>query len=126
MNRRPKALTTVGELAETSATLGLGWSVHLSREREGAIVRVRRQDEVAIELTIRVTSEGPVLRARGRAVELEATHEIHANCERFSINATKSIDLRSGGELSQNAQRNVRVEGAEVDVRATRGDVRLK
>ena len=127
MDQRRKALARPDAHEETSTPLGLGWSLHLTREREGgAVVRVRRQDEVAVELTIRITSEGPVLRARGRTLELEATHEIHASCEHFSVDATKGIDLRSSGDLNQIAQRNMRLEGAEVAVRATRGDVRVK
>lgn len=126
MDQRRRGPAANEAIDETSAPLGLGWALQLTRHRDVTFVRVHRQDETAIELTIRVTSEGPVLRATGHSMELAATHDIHARCERFLIDATDSIEMRSGGELTQRAERKAQVEAGDISVHATRGDVRVK
>jgi hypothetical protein len=120
-------LPTAANEEEGAIPVGLGWSACLVRQPDGvALVRVSRHDTQPLEIEIRMTSSGPMLRARAHAIELEATHEIRARCERFAVDASKGIELRSGGDLVQTAENGVRLGGAEIDVAASRGDVRLK
>jgi hypothetical protein len=96
--------------APNSAPLQLrsGRTVSVDRNEPEAIT-VRAPDG-AVELSVRFTPEGPVLRFASASVELTAAREVSVACERFSVRATGAV----------------RVEGDTVDVEATRGDVTVK
>lgn len=72
-------------------------------------ITVRAPDGV-IELSVRFTAEGPVLRFASAAVELTATRSVSVACETFSVRASGSA----------------RIEGDAVEIESTRGDVTVK
>lgn len=72
-------------------------------------ITVRAPDGV-VELSVRFTAEGPVLRFASAAVELTATRAVSVACETFSVRATG----------------NARIEGDAVEIESTRGDVTVK
>ncbi len=89
------------------------------RMRSGRTVSVDADDPEAItvrapggtvELSVRFTADGPVLRFASAALELTAARDVSIACERF--------DVRARGAA--------RIEGDAVDIEATRGDVTVK
>jgi hypothetical protein len=102
-------------------------SVELTQERrlevetEGATTRIRVRSPIVgerIELELRFTAEGPVVRTTAAALELESATTIAARCTSFSVDAEGDIDLRAGGSL--------RCHAHEATVDASPGAVRLR
>jgi len=59
----------------------------------------------AVELRIRMTSEGPRVELTGASVEIRASESIHMQCKEFEVEASERLQLGSGGDLE------VKVEG---------------
>ena len=51
----------------------------------------------AVDLSIRMTDQGPVLSLKGVRLEIEATEEVAVRCREFSVDARDGIRLTSGG-----------------------------
>ena len=81
---------------------------------------------VELEVEIVITPAGAVLRARAAALALETAGRIEARCAEFVVDASERIALRSGGEVLQRADGDVRVEASAVDVVARSHGVRVK
>jgi hypothetical protein len=79
---------------------------------------VVRAPDGTVELTIRLTADGPVLVVSGAALELAATRDVTIECERFSV--------RARGEAEVVADGSVRVEGHAARVEARRGNVEIQ
>ncbi len=70
-----------------------------------------------LEITIRITPEGPVLQLSGGRVELSSTdtvsirgRELHLEAaERASLSSDGGVDIRSTGDTEMTAQGDVRV-----------------
>ncbi len=85
-----------------------------------------------LELRLRVTAEGPVLEIDAAALRLCA-RDISVSCERFTVEAERSVELHSQGEILQRAhgdallqsQGDLRMHGASTELRATLGEMRL-
>ncbi|HXI60662.1 MAG TPA: hypothetical protein VNO55_31590, partial [Polyangia bacterium] len=71
-----------------------------------------------LEIVISLTSDGPVLRARAAAMEIDADTDLIARCDRFRVEARESISLVSEGILQ--------TQGRRVDIEATQGSVRVR
>jgi hypothetical protein len=101
-------------LVAPSTHLGAGWMARLSPSDGGAVVRVQRgPGEPMLEIAIGLGAEGPVVRVRAAALEIESTGDLVARCDRFRVEARQSVELVSGGAL--------RAEGRTVEVQATHG-----
>ena len=98
---------------------------------DGDLVELHAPDG-AIELRLRVTPEGPVLEVDAAALRLRA-REVAVDCERFALEASQGVAVRSGGELLQRAHGDatiqsrgeVRLHGESTEIRATLGELRL-
>ena len=100
--------------APSALALADGWRADLRKLDGGAVLRIARPaGGAALEIEIRLTPAGPVVRARAAAIEIESEGDLVARCNRFGVEARESIDLVSAGPL--------RAEGREVAVRAARG-----
>jgi len=94
------------------------WTAGLTRVAEGVVVRVGRSTEAPLEITIVLTAQGPVVRARAAALQVESAGELLAKCGRFRLEADESVDIVSGGSVS--------VQGRRFDAVATHGSARVK
>lgn len=98
--------------------IGAGWSAALVPTAGGALLRVGRgAGEPTLEIVVALTSEGPVLRARAAAMEIETDGDLIARCDRFRVEARQSVELISGGDLQ--------ARGRTVGIEATHGDARV-
>jgi hypothetical protein len=98
--------------------IGEGWSAELARQPRGALLRVGRgAGERTLEIEISLTADGPVVRARAAALEIDSDTDLVARCERFRVEARQSVDIVSEGTL--------RTQGRRVEVEATHGSARV-
>lgn len=87
-----------------------------------------------VELQIRMTEAGPVLRFRCADVQLQSTGAIRLDCEEFHLNARRGMVEETGGNLrvvvAGDASRSIRGdlhdEARTVEVRSRRGDVLIR
>jgi hypothetical protein len=104
-----------------STSIELTEQRRLEVETEGATTRIRVRSPVAgeqIELELCFTADGPVVRTRAAALELDAATTIVARCASFAVEAEGDIELSAGGAL--------RCRASEATVDASPGAVRLR
>ncbi|MFT5582877.1 MAG: hypothetical protein ACI9VR_000454 [Cognaticolwellia sp.] len=77
-----------------------------------------RDAQGVLEMEVRLTRDGPVLRLSSERIELNATDTVAVNCERFVVNAKQSVQILSEGDAK------VQAKGA-LDLQAT-GELRLR
>jgi hypothetical protein len=105
--------------AIASGSIGQGWNAAFVAQEGGAVLRVHRgAADPMLEIRIVLTPEGPVVRARAAALEIQSATDLVARCERFRVEASDSVDIVAGGAL--------RAEGRCVDVEATHGTARVR
>jgi hypothetical protein len=104
--------------------LGLGWSVDIERRPLGVGLTLRHPHRAPVEIAIHITADGPIVRAAAAALEVSAKSVV-AKCERFAVEATEEVHL-AGRAITQQAIEKLRCEGAEVEVVASSGDMRLR
>jgi len=105
--------------ASSTIALGDGWSAALSPLPGGALLRVGGGPERdCMEIVISLGREGPVLRARAAALEIETQRDIVARCESFRIEARQDIELISGGTLQ--------TQGRRIAIEATHGSAKVQ
>jgi nitrite reductase/ring-hydroxylating ferredoxin subunit len=105
----------------TTASIELGEERRLEVETDGATTRIRVRSALVseqIEFELCFTAEGPVVRTRAAALELDAATAITARCTHFTIAAEGDIDLQAGGQL--------RCRASEATIDASPGAVRLR
>jgi hypothetical protein len=106
-------------VAVASVPIGDGWSAALQALPGGVLLRVGRgADERTMEIVISLGEDGPVLRARAAALEIETDGDLTARCERFRVEARQSVELISGGTLA--------AQGHRVEIEATHGTARVR
>lgn len=87
-----------------------------------------------VELEVRMTERGPLLRFRAADVELESTRDVKVRCKDFEVRAEGAIVQESGGDLQQRigGKADVKVRGRmtlaakESRLVAKRGNVRIE
>jgi uncharacterized protein (DUF2345 family) len=87
-----------------------------------------------VELEVRMTPAGPVLRFRAADVELAATRQVSVNCESFHVRAEKEIVEETGGDLRQKiggsadvkVRRRLTTAAGEARLVAKRGNVQIE
>ena len=105
--------------------LGLGWSYAVARRARGLCVRLAHPTQEPLQIEITMTARGPLVRAAATSLVIDAAEEISARCERFSIEARDTVELRAR-ESVQCASGGIRSEAAAIDMQATLGDVRMR
>lgn len=76
-------------------------SVHTDRQGETIVLR---SPAGAVDLSIRMTDQGPVLSLKGVRLEIEATEELAVRCREFSVDARDGIRLTSGGNIQARSE----------------------
>ena len=85
-----------------------------------------RSGDGQIELTVRLTPEGPILVFQGADIQLDGTRDVSIRCDTFHVAAKKSVNIESRGNLSERIEGRVSMEAKSVEVRATLGSVSLE
>lgn len=88
----------------------------------------------AIELEIVLGPAGPLVRVHASALELRTSGALTLACERFSVDARESIELRTDGDLRQSVAGDavtraggaLQAEGKSVRLRARRGEAQIE
>lgn len=88
----------------------------------------------AIELEIVLGPTGPLVRVHASALELRTSGTLALACERFTLDARESIELRSEGDLRQSIAGDVathaggalQAEGKSLRLRARRGEAQIE
>jgi len=131
----PRLLAEIAEPAETRRmTLSSGRVVEAQAEGEGRDRLTIKNPSGEVELEIRMTERGPVLKFRAADVELEATRDVKLACDNFHVEARGAIVEEAGGDLRQRIKGNadVKVRGRmtlaakETRVQAKRGNVQVE
>ena len=96
--RRATAIekAAVAPAAGGSIALDGGWRAELREVAAGALLRVWRPSGGGspLELEVRLTETGPVVRARVSALEIESEGDLVARCEAFRVQARQAIRPR--------------------------------
>ena len=116
----------------TVTRLPSGRAVHLGQQDARESIRVT-SPEGETELQVEFTPQGPVLRFQSAALDLQAD-AVRLQCRTFELQASEQIVERSGGRVDRSAAGDVKetiggdlvTEARIVEVRARRGDVRLR
>lgn len=88
----------------------------------------------ALELVIDLRAEGPIVRVRAAALQVETEGEISLGCERFELRAREGVRLVSDGDFSTSVAGDVDCragglahwEGKAVRIRARRGEAQIE
>ncbi|WP_437664531.1 hypothetical protein [Sorangium sp. So ce1182] len=86
-----------------------------------------------VELDVRLTASGPVLRIRAAELELSSPGAVRVDCDRFHVRAEHGIVHETGGDLAQTVagdattrvRGELRAEARQATIEARRGDVQL-
>lgn len=113
--------------------LASGRRAQFARQNGDDILTVSAADG-RVELSVRFTEAGPVLSFEAAGIRLESPGEVTVACERFRVEASDSVELRSAGSLEAIAEGDAvvraegaaRIEGHAVEVCSRRGNVELK
>lgn len=65
-----------------------------------------------LELRIRMTDEGPVLEMESVRLKLRASESVDVETKEFNVDAERSVDLSSQGEITVSGKADVRVDAA--------------
>jgi hypothetical protein len=99
-----------------------GRTLLLRFEDDAEALEVRAPDGT-LELTIRLTAEGPILQVRSARVELVGTRAVEVKCERFEVAASEDVAIHAGraielearlGDISVTANDDVVVAGERI------------
>jgi len=95
---------------ETRLDLPSGRSIECQdAEAGGELVTIRNRDG-QVELEVRLTEAGPVLRFDAAQLELRSAGTIRAVCDRFEVEAARGVGLRSvRGDVTVQASDYVRL-----------------
>ena len=114
----PPEQSASAHLSTPQVTTPLGRSLVIEELNEHEERLEVRDAKGVLEMEVRLTREGPVLRLSSQRIELNATDTVAVNCERFVVNAKRSAEILSEGDAK------VQAKGA-LDLQAT-GELRLR
>ncbi len=115
-----------------SVKLASGRTVVVRGDGDGERVVIRAPDG-EVELTVRLTREGPVLSVRAVALELDAK-DLSVDVDRLKLRAREdvtvealgSVETRVLGDQRTHVQGEARLDAGRVAVHAQRGDVSIE
>lgn len=127
------AADVVESRERTMAAARSGRKLTLTSEPDGEKLTITAPGG-AVELTVRLTREGPVVTIDGAALELTSVGALTIDCDRLALRARESAELACGGDLHEEVggERSVVVGGRSsvqahaASVEARRGNVEIK
>jgi len=102
---------------EKTLRLASGRSITADRAGDEDLIEVTSPDG-KIELSVRLTPEGPVLSMDAARLKLKAKQDVRVECEDFHVEAARDAQIRS--------ERETRLESGTLDVKTTKGDAKVK
>jgi hypothetical protein len=87
-----------------------------------AVIRIEAQGRQTLELSIKMTDEGPILKACAHAVELQADR-FAVDCREFSVHAQERLSLKSDGDMVSVVGGKQETTANRIDMEATHGSV---
>lgn len=106
--------------------LGNGRSLEVRPDQDAATLQIRAEGDRQLQIEVRFEASGPVLRVQAPQLQVETPRAVSFACETFNVDASRGIDLRSGGDITQAAAGHARVDAQQVDVEASPGAIRMK
>lgn len=92
-----------------------GTQLEVAATSGGAHLILRQSDGLPrLEIDISLTPQGPVIRARAAALDIEVAHDLVARCDTFRVEASRAIELVSGGNLQARANDDVQLLGEQI------------
>jgi hypothetical protein len=88
-----------------------GTTVDVRTDPTGESITVRSAAGT-IDLTIRITDQGPVLSLKGIRLEIEAADAVAVNCREFAVTASEGMRLTSGADLAIASGAEIRMKSA--------------
>lgn len=82
-------------------------------EAEDALLTVSAPDG-QVELSVRLTDEGPVLTFQSAALNLQSPGRVAVDCEELELSARRRLTLRSGGQARVRGEDDVWLDGKNV------------
>ncbi|HEY0134349.1 MAG TPA: hypothetical protein VGB85_09725 [Nannocystis sp.] len=112
--------------------LSSGYSVESNESLSEGVLSIKAPDG-RVFLKITLGADGPMVELQSASLSVAARGELTLDCQKLAINAAEGVAIRSGGDIVQVAQGDVRVvaggvidsEGHAQNLRARRGDVQL-
>jgi hypothetical protein len=101
---------------ERKVPLAGGRSVLIASTGDSDVVELRAPGGL-VEIRIEVTASGPVLRADGLKLALQAADSIDIDCRRLTLSASEAIALESKGTVDVTSAAGVEIESTDGDVR---------
>ena len=92
-----------------------GATVSIHPDPRGETI-VLRSAGGSVDLSIRMTDQGPVLSLRGVRLEIDATEELAVRCREFSVDARDGVRLTSGGNVQVRSQGQTFIDGDFVNL----------
>ncbi len=92
--------------------LGKGRTVTIANGEDGEVIEVRGAGGT-VELRIKMTAEGPVVKLEGARVQVNATETIEMHCKSFSVDASESLSLGSEGGLAVHSTGEMTIESTD-------------
>jgi hypothetical protein len=113
------------EQPPTQLALPEEWSLSWQRQERGVKLVLSHPEQSAFAFEIAITPAGPVVRASAAALHLDASQEIVARCDRFTVEARSEVSITSP-TVRIAAAEHLSAEGRTVELVATQGDMRLR
>ena len=84
-------------------------------DETGEDIRVRSADG-RMELSIRMTADGPVLSLRGVRLEIEAADTVALSCRELAITTREGMRVQTGGAFEVRAARDAAIDADYVKI----------
>lgn len=121
----PPAVPPLEAPRTTAIALRGGYVAEAVGSTEATVLHVRAPTGRAI-LTMRLTSEGPVLELEGVSLSVSAHGDLKLSADRLAITTRGDAEIACGGNLTLRAEGDLHAEGADHALVATRGDVLVR
>lgn len=135
--RVPDLLEQIAEappIEKQTLPLASGRVIEARAEGSGEDRVTIRSPTGEVELEVRMTARGPVLRFRAADLELASAGKVEVSCDRFHVQAKSAIVEETGGDLRQRVGGNadikvrgrLRAAARETQIAAKRGNVQIE
>ena len=95
------------------STLPSGRILRLPQGGRGELLEIRSPTGT-VELTVRLTEDGPVLVFDAAKLDLRSIGDVQVACETFAVRAREGIEMHTQGEVRVRGDKDVHVDGDNV------------
>jgi len=105
--------------------LTTGHSISVEESESENLISLSDQNGV-VQLSIVVTSEGPILKFEGSKVLVHATGALAFDAERIAIRGREGVNISSGTDASFNVEGDLSIEASVNNITSTLGNVNVR